>query len=71
MNVNQAKAEELVADGLVGIKPSASFLQISVASLYAHMGRGELPFVKLGKSRRIPKKALIEFAARNLVSPRD
>jgi hypothetical protein len=30
------------------------------------MDRGELAFVKLGRSRRIPKRALIELAAREL-----
>jgi excisionase family DNA binding protein len=53
------------------VKDAARFLHISVAGLYAMMGRGELPFVKLGRSRRIPHRALVELAARNLIGGRD
>jgi hypothetical protein len=31
------------------------------------MDAGELPFVKIGRARRIPHNALIELAARNVV----
>ncbi|MBM4070272.1 MAG: helix-turn-helix domain-containing protein [Planctomycetes bacterium] len=60
--------ENLVCDGLVPIKEAAGFLGISVGSLYAMMGRGELVYVKLGRSRRIPRRALVELAAKFLVS---
>ena len=61
---------DLVAAGLVTVREAASFLGISVAGLYALMARGELPFVKLGRARRIPRRALVELAARNLVDCR-
>jgi excisionase family DNA binding protein len=64
-------AQNIVADGLLKIKDAAAFLGISVAGAYVLMGRGELPFVKIGRSRRIPRRALIELAARNLVGRRD
>jgi len=64
------QAHALVADGLDTIKDAATFLRISVASLYKMMDRGELPFVKIGRSRRIPRRALVELAARNLVDRR-
>ena len=32
--------------------------------LYELMGGGELPFVKLGRSRRIPRRAIVELAGR-------
>ena len=57
---------DLVADGLLTIAESASFLRLSRSSIYLLMDVGELPFVKLGRSRRIPKRALIELAARGL-----
>ena len=60
-------AENLVADGLVSVKEAAAFLKISVAKLYALMERGELVYAKLGKSRRIPRRAVVDLAARNLV----
>jgi len=62
----RTQPETLVGDGLLTTKEAAEFLGISVAGLYAIMARGELPFVKLGRSRRVPRRALIELAARNL-----
>ena len=56
----------LVEDGLVTVSEAAAFLRLSRSNLYLLMERGELPFVKLGRSRRIPKRALIELAARGL-----
>jgi excisionase family DNA binding protein len=40
---------------------------LSKSMVYLLMERGELAYVKLGKSRRIPAKALVELAARHLV----
>ena len=57
---------ELVADGLLTIREAAGFLHLSRSTVYQFMDRGELPFVKLGRSRRIPKRALVELAARGL-----
>ena len=56
----------LVADGLLKVSEAAAFLQLARASLYVLMDQGELPFVKLGRSRRIPRRALVELAARGL-----
>ena len=56
----------LVVDGLLTVAEAAAFLRLSRATLYQIMDRGELPFVKLGRSRRIPKRALVELAAAHL-----
>ena len=56
----------LVSDGLLSVNQASTFLSISRSTLYAIMDRGELPFVKLGRSRRIPRRALVELAAGNL-----
>ncbi len=64
--VHQTKGAELVADGLLTVREAAAFLRISRSSLYATMDRGELAFVKLGRSRRIPRRALVELAASGL-----
>ena len=53
----------LVEDGLVTVSEAASFLRLSRSSLYVLMERGELAFVKIGRSRRIPRRALIALAA--------
>lgn len=56
----------LVADGLVAVAEAAAFLGVSRSALYLMMDRGELPFVKLGRSRRVPKRALQEIARQRL-----
>lgn len=63
--------DELVADGLMTVAEAANFLRISRSKLYSLMDQGQLAFVRLGQnghraSRRIPRRALIEFAARHL-----
>ena len=57
---------DLVADGLVTLREAALFLSISRSKLYALMDNGELKFVKLGRSRRVPRRALIDLAASGL-----
>jgi excisionase family DNA binding protein len=65
------EARDLVRDGLLTVREGAAFLGVSVASLYKVMERGDLAYVKLGRSRRIPRRALVELAARNLVGRPD
>jgi excisionase family DNA binding protein len=60
--------ESVVTDGLVSIPEACRFLSLSRASLYALMGRRALPFCKIGGSRRIPRKALVELAEQSLVA---
>ncbi len=47
---------ELVADGLLTVREAADFLRLSRSTIYLFMDQGELVFVKLGRSRRIPKR---------------
>jgi excisionase family DNA binding protein len=54
-------------DGLVSIREAAEFLSVCPASIYNLNSRGQLPFVKIGGSRRIPRRALVELAERNLI----
>ena len=56
----------LVEDGLMTVAEASRFLRLSRSTLYAIMDRGELRFAKLGRSRRIPKRAVVELAAREL-----
>jgi excisionase family DNA binding protein len=60
----------LVIDGLVTVKEAAHFLSVSVAQVYRIMEQGRLPYVKIGRSRRIPRRAVVELAAQNLVDRR-
>lgn len=59
---------QLMADGLVSVREAARFLDISKSKLYALMESGALRYVKFGKCRRIPRAALLNLAAANLVS---
>jgi excisionase family DNA binding protein len=52
--------------GLATIREAGSFLSLSRAMLYRLMDSGELPFVTIGRTRRIPKLALVALAARSL-----
>ncbi len=56
----------LVADGLLTVAEGAAFLRVSRSRLYNLMDEGALSYVKLGRSRRIPRRALVELAAGNL-----
>jgi excisionase family DNA binding protein len=57
---------EMVSEGLMRVAEAARFLSVSRAHLYALMDRGELPWVKLGRARRIPRAAVIRLAATNV-----
>jgi excisionase family DNA binding protein len=59
--------DELVADGLATIPEGAAYLRVSRATMYELMGRGELPYCLIGRARRIPWRALREYAAQCLV----
>jgi excisionase family DNA binding protein len=62
----QVDAAETVEGGLMTVKGAVEFLCVSRSWLYGAMDRGELAYVRLGRARRIPKRALIELAARHL-----
>jgi excisionase family DNA binding protein len=55
-----------VADGLMTVPEAARFLSISRSKLYVMMDEGDLRFVKIGRSRRIPRRAVVDLAARGL-----
>jgi excisionase family DNA binding protein len=59
--------EGLVSEGLCRVGEAARFLGVSRSTLYQLMDRGELPYVKLGKARRIPRNGLVELAAKSVV----
>ena len=61
------KDAELMADGLDRIPDAAQFLKVSATTIYQLMSNGRLPFVKIGKCRRIPHKAVVDLAATSLV----
>jgi excisionase family DNA binding protein len=61
-------AEGLVEGGLLTIDEARQFARLGRTTLYELMGSGELQSLKIGSSRRIPRKALVALAARRLVT---
>ena len=53
--------------GLQPVNKVARFLSLSRSKVYALMESGELPYVKLGKSRRVRWADVLELVARNTV----
>jgi excisionase family DNA binding protein len=57
----------LVGEGFMRVPQAAEFLGVSRSTVYELMDKGQLPYAKFGRSRRIPKRALMEFAAQSVV----
>lgn len=62
----QTRGPDLVADGLLTVAGACRLLAVSRSFLYQRMDAGDLPFCRFGRCRRIPRRALIAFAARHL-----
>jgi excisionase family DNA binding protein len=60
---------ELIAEGLVSLEEAMRFLSISRPTLNRLLNQGVLPTVRLVTTRRIPKRALLDFAARSVEEP--
>lgn len=58
--------EALAEDGLVSVSEACEFLGIRMTLLYKLMNDGELEFCKIRKARRIPRKSLVQYAARQI-----
>lgn len=59
-------ATQTMATGLMTIPQAADFLSISRGLVYQLLRRGELPSVKIGRLRRIPRNAVVRYAAKRL-----
>ena len=57
----------VLAEGFAKIEEAMHYLNLSRASVYSLMDRGELRYAKFGRSRRIPRQALRDYARRSLV----
>lgn len=64
MNIMQRQETNCDA-GLITIKDAARFLCVSRGTVYNLMDNGYLPFIKLGRSRRIAKTSLSEIVTKN------
>jgi excisionase family DNA binding protein len=59
---------DLAQDGFVSVREAGKFLGLSRAKIYSLMDSGELRYAKFGKSRRVPRRALAEYAQRCIVA---
>lgn len=57
---------ELLADGMFRVNDAVEFAHLGRSFLYGAMDRGELAYVKCGRRRLIPKRALVAYLARGL-----
>jgi excisionase family DNA binding protein len=64
--MNTLSNHDLVTEGLQRIAEAARFLGVSRSLVYRLINDGVLPTVRIGRSRRIPIRAVIELAATNL-----
>jgi excisionase family DNA binding protein len=63
VNTNEHDGPSAIgADGLLTPAEGAAFLGIGRTTLYSLMERGELTYRMVGRARRIPKRALAEYA---------
>ena len=60
-------ANDKLDSGLQPVNKVAKVLSLSRSKVYALMEAGELPYVKLGKSRRVRWADVLELVARNRV----
>lgn len=58
---------ELLGDGLLTVIAAADWLAISRSAVYQLLNAGEIAYVRIGADRRIPRRALIEYANTRLV----
>lgn len=62
------EAEELLQDGRLNIAAARALTGLSRGELYNRMASGELPFVRDGRNRFIPRRALVRMMARRQVA---
>ena len=58
---------EIVHDGAMSVSAAVAWTGVGRSKLYEAMSRGHLRFLKDGKRRLIPRRALREYLAQRLV----
>jgi excisionase family DNA binding protein len=67
MHETEDRDAAVVDDGFATVPEAARFLGLSRAKIYQIMDGGQLTYAKFGRSRRIPRRALHEYARKCLV----
>ena len=66
--MQKSRSDEIIKDGLERVSETARFLGVSRSHVYQLINEGILPSVKIGKSRRVPVRAVRELVLRNMDS---
>jgi excisionase family DNA binding protein len=64
----EIRTPAITDDGLETVEWAKGFLRVSRSFLYGLMDAGQLPYVKLGRSRRVPRRAVMDLAQQHLVA---
>lgn len=67
---NTQPESSLVQDGNITVAEACAFTRLSRSELYSLMSRGELSFVKIGRRRLLPRRAVLALMRRHLVVAR-
>ena len=62
---------KLLQTGLMSVREVAAFLSVGRSFVYKEMSRGALPWLKCGRARRIPRRAVLDYAATRLAATTD
>ena len=65
--MHDSKHSELLNDGLERVTDAARFLGVSRSQIYRLIDDGVLPYVTIGKTRKIPIRAVRDLALDRLV----
>jgi excisionase family DNA binding protein len=61
-------ASALIGGGLLRVKDAAAEMSVSVSFLHKLCARGDIPYVRVGSDRRIPRAALNAYLQARLVT---
>jgi excisionase family DNA binding protein len=67
MHATEDRDAAVVGDGFATVPEAAKFLGLSRAKIYQIMDTRQLTYAKFGRSRRIPRRALHDYATSCLV----
>ncbi len=61
-----SRATEALAYGCLSLPEAVRFSSVGRSTIYGAMESGVLPFVKIGRRRLVPRRALVEWLASGL-----
>ena len=70
MDINRSIAEDILEDGATSVAEAVRWSGVGRTRLYAAMADGSLVFIQKGGRRLIPRRALRQFLAADLVNHR-